>query len=83
MSQGKIEELIKQKRSFLRQAKPEYANGGGDMLDDVEAALREAKEEMAHNLQLASVLSEEDEAEWQKECLGMYVAWFEKWLGKQ
>ncbi len=82
MSEGKIEQLIKQKRVFLRQAKKDYACGGSDMLDDVEATLAEAKVELAHNLELASCLREEDEAAYEKECLSMYSAWYEKWFGK-
>ena len=82
MSEGKIEQLFKNKRVFLRQAKPEYSSGGNDMLDDVEAALRDAKAELAHNLELASCLREESEESHQKECLSMYSAWYEKWFGK-
>ncbi len=81
MSEGKLEQLIKQKRVFLKAAKRDYASGGGDMLDDVEALMQEAKAELTHNLQLASVLKEEDEAEWQRECLSMYNAWYAKWFG--
>jgi hypothetical protein len=66
----------------LRQTKPDYAAGGNDMLDDLDAAFKEAKEEIAHNLELASVLKDENEAEWQKECVSMYNAWVEKWFGK-
>ena len=82
MSEGKINQLIRQKRAFLRQATKDYASGGNDMLDDVEALMGEAKAELAHNMELASVLKEENEAEWQKECLSMYNAWYEKWFGK-
>jgi hypothetical protein len=82
MSNGKLEELIKNKRAFLRQAKADYASGGNDMLDDFETAIREAKAEVAHNLELASILREENEVEWQRECLSMYNAWCEKWFGK-
>ncbi len=82
MSEGKIEQLIKQKRVFLRQTKTDYASGGNDMLDDVEATLREAKAELAHNLELASCLKEEGEEAYQKECLSMFNAWYEKWFGK-
>ncbi|MGD6806954.1 MAG: hypothetical protein ACQCN4_08355 [Candidatus Bathyarchaeia archaeon] len=82
MADGKLGELIKNKRSFLRQTKPDYAAGGNDMLDDLDAAFKEAKEEIAHNLELASVLKDENEAEWQKECVSMYNAWVEKWFGK-
>lgn len=82
MSEGKIEQLIKQKRVFLRQAMKDYSVGGSDMLDDVETLLREAKAEITHNLDLASCLREEDEASYQKECLSMFTVWYEKWFGK-
>ena len=83
MSEGKLGELIKQKRTFLRQTKTDYSAGGNDMLDDIEAALREAKEEIAHNLELASCLREEEgEEAYQKECYSMYNAWYDKWFGK-
>lgn len=82
MSEGKIEELIKQKRTFLRQTMKDYSAGGNDMLDDVEALLQEAKAELTHNLDLASCLKEESEEIYQKECLNMFKAWFDKWLGK-
>ncbi len=82
MSEGKIDALIRQKRAFLRQSKPDYAAGGGDMLDDLETTLRDAKEELTRNLELASCLKEESEATYQKECAGMYAAWFEKWFGR-
>ena len=82
MSEGKIEELIKQKRTFLRQTMKDYSAGGNDMLDDVEALLQEAKAELTHNLDLASCLKEESEETYQKEYLSMFNAWFEKWLGK-
>ncbi len=59
----------------------DYASGGNDMLDDVEATVKEAKIELAHNLELASVLKEEDEAAYEKECASMFNAWFEKWFG--
>jgi len=83
MSEGKIEQLIKQKRAFLRQATKDYSSGGSDMLDDVDALLQEAKAELTHNLELVSCLREEegDEA-WRKECLTMFNAWYEKWFGK-
>ena len=55
MSGGKLEELIKQKRAFLRQALKDYSAGGNDMLDDVEALLEEAKAEITHNLELANM----------------------------
>lgn len=82
MSEGKIDELIRHKRVFLRQSKPDYAAGGGDMLDDLEAMLMDAKNELLHNLELASCLKEENEEAYQKECSSMYSVWFEKWFGK-
>ncbi len=82
MSEGKIDELIRHKRVFLRQSKPDYAAGGGDMLDDLEAMLMDAKNELLHNLELASCLKEENEETYQKECSSMYAVWFEKWFGK-
>ena len=82
MSEGKINQLIKEKRFFLRQAAKDYASGGNDMLDDVETLLQEAKAELVHNLDLASCLKEESEESYQKECLNMYSAWHGKWLGK-
>ena len=82
MSGGKINQIIKDKRVFLRQAKHDYASGGSDMLDDVEAALQEAKAELAHNLELANCLKEESMEAYEKECLCMYSAWYEKWFGK-
>lgn len=81
MSEGKLEGLIKQKRAFLRQTKADYSAGGNDMIDDVEAALQEAKAELAHNLELASCLREEDEAAYEKERLSMFNAWYTKWFG--
>ncbi len=82
MSEGKINQLIKEKRSFLRQATKDYSCGGNDMLDDVESLIHEAKAELEHNLDLASCLKEESEETYQKECLSMYSAWYEKWFGK-
>jgi hypothetical protein len=82
MFEGKLGELIKNKRVFLRQATKDYASGGNDMLDDVNAVLQEAKDELMHNLELASCLKEESEESYQKECISMYSAWFEKWFGK-
>ena len=82
MSEGKLEELIKQKRAFLRQALKDYSSGGNDMLDDVGALLQEAKAELAHNLELANCIREaEGEEAWRRECLFMFNAWFEKWFG--
>jgi len=51
------------------------------MLDDIDAVLQEAKAELTHNLELASCLKEESEGAYQKECLTMYNAWFQKWFG--
>ena len=83
MIEGKIEQLIKQKRVFLRQAMKDYSAGGNDMLDDIENTLHEAKAEITHNLELASCLrKDEGEAAWRKESLSMFDAWFEKWFGK-
>ena len=83
MSEGKINQLINDKRIFLRQAKKDYASGGNDMLDDVDALLQEAKAELTHNLELASCVREEEgEEAYRKECLTMFNAWYEKWFGK-
>ena len=82
MSEGKLNQLIKQKRTFLRQTMKDYASGGNDMLDDLETILVEAKKEIMHNLELASCLKEENEESYQKECLSMFNAWYEKWFGK-
>ena len=82
MSEGKLNQLIKQKRAFLRQTMKDYASGGNDMLDDIETILVEAKTEIMHNLELASCLKEENEESYQKECLSMFNAWYEKWFGK-
>lgn len=82
-TEGKLNQLIRQKRVFLRQTTKDYSSGGNDMLDDVETALREAKEELAHRLQVASCIrDDEGEKAWQKECLEIYSQWSEKWLGK-
>lgn len=82
MSEGKFGEMIRSKHAFLRQATKDYASGGNDMLDDLNEVMQEAKEELLHNLELASCLKEESEESYQKECVGMYSAWFEKWFGK-
>ncbi len=83
MSEGKIERLIKQKRGFLRQTTKDYASGGNDMLDDIDALLQEAKTELSHNLELASCLREEEgEESWRRECFSMFNSWYEKWFGK-
>ena len=82
MSEGKFEELIKHKRAFLRQTMKDYSAGGNDMLDDIDALLQEAKAEITHNLELANCLrKDEGEQAWQKDCLSMFNAWYEKWFG--
>ena len=82
-SEGKLEQLIKQKRAFLKASVKDYSAGGNDMLDDIEALLDEAKEEIAHQLELTSCLKEDGgEAVWRKECLLSFEEWFEKWFGK-
>jgi hypothetical protein len=82
-SEGKLEQLIKEKRAFLRQATKDYSAGGYDMLDDVDTLLEEAKAELTHNLELASCVKEDEgEAAWRKECLSLFTDWFEKWFGK-
>ena len=49
---------------------------------DVEAALAEAKAELAHRLEVAACLKEDEgEKAWQKECAEIFNAWFEKWFG--
>jgi len=80
--EGKLEQLIKQKRIFLRSSVKDYSAGGNDMLDDVEALLEEAKTEITRRLELASCLKEESEAAWRKECLSTFEQWLEKWFGK-
>jgi len=80
--EGKIDLLIKQKRVFLKAAVKDYSAGGNDMLDDIEALLEEAKGEITKRLELASVLKEESETAWLKECLLAFDEWFEKWFGK-
>ncbi|MGO8805804.1 MAG: hypothetical protein ACLQO7_04265 [Candidatus Bathyarchaeia archaeon] len=81
--EGKIKQLIRQKRVFLRETLKDYSAGGTDMLDDVERYLEEAKEELTHRLQVVSCLGEDEgEAAWRKECLQLYTQWFEKWFGK-
>jgi hypothetical protein len=82
-AEGKLEQLIKQKRVFLQASVKDYSAGGNDMLDDVEALLQEAKEEITHRLELASCLKEDSgEAVWRKECLSSFEEWLEKWFGK-
>ena len=83
MSEGKIELLIKQKRTFLKHALKDYSAGGNDMLDDLESMLQEAKAEITHNLELVNCLKDEEgEEAWRNECLSMFNAWCEKWFGK-
>ncbi len=81
-TEGKIEQLIKQKRAFLKASVKDYSAGGNDMLDDVAAVLDEAKTEINNRLELASCLKEESEASWRKECVLAFEEWFEKWFGK-
>ena len=61
MAEGKIDQLINQKRIFLKSSVKDYSAGGNDMLDDVEALLQEAKAEITNRLELASCLKEESE----------------------
>jgi hypothetical protein len=82
VAEGKLGELIKQKRAFLKASVKDYSAGGNDMLDDVEAMLDEAKTDIAHRLELASCLKEDSEAAWRKECLSTFEDWLEKWFGK-
>ena len=82
MNEGKLGQLIKQKRTFLRQTMKDYASGGNDMLDDIETMIVEARAEITHNLSLADCLKEENEHSYQKECVSMFSAWYEKWFGK-
>jgi len=81
-AKGKIGDLIKQKRAFLKASVKDYSAGGNDMLDDVEALLEEAKAEITNRLELASCLKEDSEAAWHKECLSAFDEWLEKWFGK-
>ena len=82
MAEGKIEQLIKQKRAFLKSSVKDYSAGGNDMLDDVEAVFQEAEAEIANRLELASCLKEESEVAWSKECISAFEEWLEKWFGK-
>ena len=59
VTEGKLEQLIKQKRAFLKASVKDYSAGGNDMLDDVDALLQEAKAEITHNLELASCVKED------------------------
>ncbi len=82
MTEGKIEQLIKQKRAFLKSSVKDYSAGGNDMLDDVGALIEEAKAEITNRLDLASCLKEESEVAWRKECISVFEDWLEKWFGK-
>jgi hypothetical protein len=82
LSEGKIDQLINEKRVFLRQATKDYASGGNDMLDDVENIIKEAKAEIKRNMELASCLREEGEESYRRECLSMFNEWYEKWFGQ-
>ena len=83
MSEGRLEQLIKQKRVFLRQATKDYSSGGNDMLDDIESTLKEAKEELSHRLEVAScLLHDEGKTAWLEENKSIFNEWFEKWFGK-
>jgi hypothetical protein len=81
-TEGKLEQLIKQKRTFLKASVKDYSNGGNDMLDDVQAMLEEAKTEITNNLEHACCLKEVSETSWRKESLSLFTEWFEKWFGK-
>jgi hypothetical protein len=82
MADGKIGQLIKQKRAFLKSSVRDYSAGGNDMLDDVEASFEEAKADITNRLELASCLKEESDGAWRKECLLAFEEWLEKWFGK-
>jgi hypothetical protein len=82
MAEGKIEQLIRKKRAFLKSSVKDYSAGGNDMLDDVEALFQEAKAEITNRLELASCLKVESEGAWRKECISAFEEWFEKWFGK-
>jgi len=80
---GKFEELLHDKRAFLKDSVKDYAVGGNDMLDDIEVCLNEAKTEILNNIELASCIREESgETAYNNECLAMFNTWFEKWFGK-
>ena len=82
-NEGKLEQLIKQKRAFLRSTLKDYSSGGNDMLDDVERELEDAKAEITQHLEAASCLRDvEGEEAYRKECQSMFNQWFEKWFGK-
>ena len=80
---GKLGDLIKERRTFLQESVKDYAAGGNDMLDDVGANLSEAKTEILNHITLASCIRDESgEAAYRTECLEMFNTWFEKWFGK-
>jgi hypothetical protein len=81
IDEGKLNQLIKQKRVFLRETMKDYSAGGNDMLDDIETALAEAKAELSHQLEVAC-LKDEGEKTWQRECNTILTNWFAKWFGK-
>ena len=81
-SDGKLKELIKQKRTFLRGTLKDYSAGGNDMLDDVHRELEDAKAEILQRLEAASCLREvEGQDAYHKVCLAMFNQWLEKWFG--
>ena len=81
--EGRFEQLIKQKRAFLKQSTKDYSSGGNDMLDDVEAALQEARSEVTQRLEVARcLLEDEGEAAWREERLSILSEWVEKWFGQ-
>jgi len=80
---GKFGELVQAKRLFLQDSVKDYAVGGSDMLDDVEACLAEARIEILSHIELAGCIREESgEMAYVNECLAMFNSWFEKWFGK-
>ena len=81
--EGKFDQLIKQKRAFLKQSTKDYSTGGNDMLDDVASVIEEAKADLNHRLEVISCIKEDEgEEAWRKECLSLHEIWFEKWFGK-
>ena len=73
MSEGKLEQLIKQKRDFLRQATKDYSSGGNDMLDDVECSVERGKRRTCHRLDVAScLLKMKVETAWLRGALTLY-----------
>ncbi len=82
MVEGKILQLIREKRAFLKSSVKDYSTGGNDMLDDVEALIEEAKAEITNRLELASCLKEESDGAWRRECVLAFEEWLEKWFGK-